>query len=181
VLQVMVPESSTGEGVNGDGQITDDPVLVLIGDTDNDGTLDTDATGQRDTCLETANSDQADADRDQLGDGACDPAPTPALPGDVPCDVDLDGVIDSGDVGRVLGGRGLAARGSDPRDPDQDGVVTVLDVSTCSRSCTYPDCAATAPGGTSCGLVGAEGLPLLGLALLWRRRAGRSGRKGVPS
>lgn len=172
VLQILVPESTAGVDVNGDGQVTDAPVLVLIGDTDNDGTLDSDATGQRDSCVETPNAAQADADRDQLGDGACDPAPTPALPGDLPCDVDLDGAIDAADVALVFGDRGMAARASDPRDPDHDGVVTVLDVSTCSRSCTHTDCAEAPPGaGRSCGLVGAEVVPLAGLLLAWRRRA----------
>src|SRR5690606_30998490 len=174
VLQVVVPESSTGEDVNGDGQITDDPVLILVGDADNDGSLDVDSAGQRDLCVEAANPDQADADRDQLGDGACDPAPTPALPGDVPCDVDLDGVIDADDVALVFGDRGMAARGSDPRDPDGDGVVSVLDVSLCSRACTFADCAAAPPvAARSCGLLGAEAAPLLGLLGAWRRRATR--------
>jgi len=173
VLQVVVAESTTGEDVNGDGQVTDAPVLVLIGDVDNDGTLDTDATGQRDTCVETANPAQSDADRDRLGDGACDPAPTATLPGDVPCDVDLDGVIDAADVELVFGDRGMQARASDPRDPDADGVVSVLDVSLCSRSCTYTDCASAPPPAASCGLVGIEALPLLVAALLWRRRARR--------
>jgi hypothetical protein len=173
VLQVLVPESTTGEDVNGDGVIDDTPVLLLIGDTDNDGTLDVDATGQRDTCVETANPTQIDADRDQLGDGACDPAPTLSLPGDLPCDVDLDGVIDSADVALVFGDRGMTARASDPRDPDGDGMVTVLDVSACSRACTYPDCAATPPASSSCGLLGAELAPLIGVLLYGRRRQRR--------
>lgn len=171
VLQVTVAESTTGEDVNGDGVIDDTPVLVLIGDTDNDGTLDTDVRGRRDTCVETANPTQDDADRDQLGDDACDPAPTATLPGDVPCDVDLDGVIDEADVAVVFGDRGMAARASDPRDPDRDGVVSVLDASICSRSCTFADCASAAPAPSSaCGLLGVELLPLLGLLLLRGRR-----------
>jgi hypothetical protein len=174
VLQVTVAESTTGEDVNGDGVIDETPVLVLIGDTDNDGTLDTDVRGRRDTCVETANPTQDDADRDLLGDGVCDPAPTPTLPGDVPCDVDLDGVIDAEDVAIVFGDRGMIARASDPRDPDGDGAVTVLDVSICSRSCTFEDCASAPPAPSSaCGLLGAESLLLLGFLRLRKRRARR--------
>lgn len=176
VLQLVVPESTTGTDVNGDGQITDAPVLLLIGDVDNDGALDTDSTGKRDLCVETSNPEQLDADRDRLGDGTCDPAPTQALPGDVPCDVNLDQVIDAADVTLVFGDRGMTARASDPRDPDGDGTVTILDVSLCSRTCTYPDCASAppAPAPGACGLLGAEALPLLGVLWLWSRRGRRA-------
>ncbi len=173
VLYVQLLETQVGEDVNGDGQITDTPVLVLVGDADGDGTLD-DSVNRNDTCVEVANPDQLDADRDQLGDGACDPAPTPSLPGDVICDVDSNGRIDSADVDLIFGDRGAKARASDPRDADGDGAITVLDVSLCRAQCSYASCKPGAPtgGGGSCGL-GAELVLVLGTIELARRRVGR--------
>ena len=172
VLYVQLLETQVGEDVDGDGQITDTPVLVLVGDADGDGTLD-DSVNRNDTCVEVANPDQADADRDQLGDGACDPAPTPSLPGDVVCDVDANGQIDRKDVDIIFGDRGAKARVSDPRDADHDGEITVLDTSLCRAQCTYASCKLTPPtGGGSCGL-GAELVLVLGTIELARRRLGR--------
>lgn len=168
VLYVEVLETEIGEDVNGDGQVTATPVLVLVGDADGDGSLD-DSVNRSDTCIEVANADQLDADRDQLGDGSCDPAPTPSLPGDVSCDVDGNGQIDRIDVAIVFGDRGAAARTSDPRDPDGDGAISVLDVSQCRSLCTYANCA-TSPPAPGCGF-GAELAGLLAGLELLRRRA----------
>jgi hypothetical protein len=167
VLYVQVLETQIGEDVNGDGAITPTAVLVLVGDTDGDGTLD-DAVNRNDTCIEVANAAQSDADRDQLGDGACDPAPTPSLPGDVTCDVDGNGQIDRFDAEIVFGDRGTTARASDPRDADGDGAISVLDVSACRALCTYPACRPSPPVG-GCGIGAEIAAVLAGLAMRRRR------------
>lgn len=164
VLQFQVYE--TDRDLNDDGIIGVEPVLILIGDTDNDGTLDDAQGGGRDVCAEVSNPAQVDADRDQLGDQDCDPGPTASLPGDLACDVDLNGVIDRRDVDVVFRDRGMQARASDPRDPDGDREVTVLDVGLCSRSCSLAGCAE--PVASACGLLGLEPLLLVGLLLGWR-------------
>jgi hypothetical protein len=167
VLYIEVLETQIGEDVNGDGQITNAPVVVLVGDADGDGTLD-DALNRNDSCTETANPDQLDADRDQLGDGACDPADTPSLPGDSVCDVDSNGQVDRDDADVIFADRGMQARASDARDADADGVVTVLDVSLCREQCTYTNCRTTPPAPPLCGF-GIELAPLLA-AWAWARR-----------
>lgn len=167
VLYVQVLETQIGEDVNGDGVIDNRPVLVLVGDADGDGTLD-DSVNRNDTCVEVDNPQQTDADGDRLGDGACDPAPTSVLPGDVVCDVDRNGQIDGRDVNVVFGDRGAAARPSDPRDPDGDGTITVLDASACRARCTYGACRQTQPA-NACGFGAEIALALAGLAALRRR------------
>jgi Tol biopolymer transport system component len=166
VLYVQVLETDIGEDVNGDGQVTATPVLVLVGDADGDGALD-DSVNRNDSCVEVANPDQLDADRDQLGDGSCDPAPTQSLPGDVLCDVDSNGQIDRFDVDVIFGDRGAAARSSDPRDADGDGQISVLDSSLCRAQCTYASCRPSPPTST-CGF-GAELVPILGVFEAMRR------------
>ncbi len=170
VLYVQVLETQIGEDVNGDGEIADVPVLVLVGDTDGDGALD-DSLNRNDSCVEVANADQLDADRDQLGDGSCDPAPTQSLPGDVTCDVDGNGQIDSVDAALIFGDRNTTARASDPRDADASGTIDVLDVSLCRAECTYANCRTTPPA-PGCGF-GAELVLILGTIELARRRVRR--------
>jgi hypothetical protein len=170
VLYVQLLETQVGEDVNGDGQITDTPVLVLVSDVDGDGTLD-DSVNRNDTCVEVANPDQVDADRDQLGDDACDPAPTASLPGDISCDVDSNGQIDRDDIDIIFGDRGTVARSSDPRDADGDGQISVLDSSACRAQCTYANCR-TSPATNACGF-GAELVLILGTIELARRRVRR--------
>jgi hypothetical protein len=170
VLYVQVVETEIGEDVNGDGEITATPVLVLVGDADGDGALD-DSVNRNDSCVEVANADQLDVDRDLLGDAACDPAPTPSLPGDVACDVDSNGQIDRDDVNLIFGDRGSAARASDPRDPDGDGAITVLDSSQCRAQCTYWNCRPSPPT-SACGF-GAELVPILGMIEAMRRGVAR--------
>lgn len=167
VLYVQLLETQIGEDVNGDGVINNERVLVLVGDADGDGTLD-DAVNRNDTCVEVDNPAQTDADGDRLGDGACDPAPTSVLPGDVPCDVDRNGQIDGRDVNVVFGDRGALARASDPRDPDGDGAITVLDASACRALCTYSACRQTQPT-NACGFGAEIALALAGVAALRRR------------
>jgi hypothetical protein len=168
VLYIEVLETQVGEDVNGDGVITDARVLVLVGDADGDESLDDATTGRGDTCVETGNANQLDADRDGLGDDACDPAATPALPGDVACDVDGNGQIDKADVDVLFADRGAAARVSDPRDPDADGAISVLDVSHCRSLCTYANCR-TSPPSPGCGLGAELALVVAGLGALGRR------------
>jgi len=172
VLAVQAPESSLGnEDLDGDGAVTDELVLVVVGDVDADGTLDG-SLSEVDNCVEAENPDQADSDLDQLGDD-CDPEDaTPQLPGELPCDVDTNLVIDSNDIDLIFGDRGMQTPGSDPRDPDDDGLVTVLDAGFCAGQCTNPDCAPQPPPlpGGGCGLLGIEVLPVVGLAAWSRKR-----------
>ncbi len=170
VLYVQVLETQIGEDVNGDGVITATPVLVLVGDTDGDEALD-DSVNRNDTCVEVANADQLDSDRDLLGDGSCDPAPTLSLPGDITCDVDANGQIDRVDTEVIFGDRNTTARASDSRDADDNGVIDVLDVSLCRAQCAYPSCRTTAAA-PACGF-GAELVLALGALEMARRRVRR--------
>jgi hypothetical protein len=166
-LFTEVPESQLGVDLNEDGVIDDTLVVVFTGDKDGDGSFDA-AANEIDNCQDVANAPQSDADGDQLGDVACDSNPFSILPGAVTCDVDGDSVVDDTDVESIFEDRGMSARASDPRDPDGDGTVTVLDAGLCASQCTYPDCAPAPP--ESCGLLGVEVLPLAWLLLRRRRR-----------
>jgi hypothetical protein len=175
VLYEEVPESALGQDVNEDGVIDDTPVVVLVGDVDGDGTLDF-AINRADNCVEVPNPTQLDLDRDHLGDGVCDPNPNSVLPGANACDVDANGSIDRNDVNLIFRDRGMKARESDPRDPDRDGVVSVLDVSLCSRRCTNANCEPSPPlpaPAPHCGLLGIEPAVLAGLLSQWKRSARR--------
>jgi hypothetical protein len=166
-------------GVECDGEGAPETVTLVVPDSDEDGTFDTSATGD-DNCSEF-NPDQADADADGLG-ASCDPdtdpetnvettTPEEELPGGESklCELTGDGVIDETDVDLVFGDRGQKARASDPRDPDRDGWVTVLDARDCVNRCTYPNCEPAGTGGlTSCGFLGIEAL--LALVPWWIRR-----------
>jgi len=176
VLNVRLTEVQAGVDVDGDGQLSDDRTFFfLVGDSDDDGTFDYSDSGD-DTCRETANPEQVDADGDGLGDDVCDPDPQSVLPGDTPCDVDRNGGIDRVDVELVFRDRGTTARESDSRDADGDGRITVLDSATCADRCTNVDCA---PVAQSCGILGLEVLPVVALALARRRRRrGASSRRG---
>ena len=57
------------------------------------------------------------------------------------CDVDGNGRADRNDIDAILAARGTAAGVNDPRDFDQDGVVTVLDARACTLRCTKAQCA----------------------------------------
>jgi hypothetical protein len=177
-LRIEVSEQQVGRDLNGDGD-SSDFVRMLVGDADGDGILDDSLISGRDLCPEQENTDQLDADEDGAGDVACDPNPASVLPGEVPCDVNRDGVIDRTDVELVFADRGMGARTSDPRDVDGDGEVSVVDGGICAERCTNPECAPPPPppGATAaCGLLGIE--PWLMLAgLRWlRRRPARSAR-----
>lgn len=173
VLYVQVKESSLGFDLNEDGVVNDDLVLLLAGDSDEDGTFDGDSGGRRDTCQDLANASQLDADGDGLG-ADCDPDDASVLPGEVPCDVDLDGDVDQADVNRVFRDRGMQARASDPRDPDADRKVTVLDSGACADQCTRPNCAQSDTPPPACGLLGLEAVAALALARALRGRRRRA-------
>ena len=58
------------------------------------------------------------------------------------CDADFDNDVDSNDLALILAARNTPASGpDDPRDPDRDGNITVLDVRQCLLQCTLPGCA----------------------------------------
>lgn len=57
------------------------------------------------------------------------------------CDVDLDGDIDILDISLIIAARNQPASGpDDPRDPDDDGFITVLDARQCLLRCSLPGC-----------------------------------------
>lgn len=57
------------------------------------------------------------------------------------CDLNNDTVVDRDDIDEILGFRNQAVDPGDPRDRDDDGVVTVLDARACALTCTLPRCA----------------------------------------
>jgi uncharacterized repeat protein (TIGR01451 family) len=58
------------------------------------------------------------------------------------CDVDNNGVIDSRDIALITAARNTAAGGpTDPRDPNRDGTINVLDARFCATICTFALCA----------------------------------------
>jgi hypothetical protein len=59
----------------------------------------------------------------------------------VPCDVDDNGVIDRNDIALVFAARDTTAAIDDPRDENQDGVITVNDARRCVLQCTKAGCA----------------------------------------
>lgn len=58
------------------------------------------------------------------------------------CDADNNGVIDIRDLTLIAAARNTAASGpTDPRDPNRDGVINVLDGRFCATICTLSSCA----------------------------------------
>jgi streptogramin lyase len=57
------------------------------------------------------------------------------------CDVDLDGDIDKLDLREISRARGQVALPNDPRDANQDGVITPSDTKVCIPLCTLANCA----------------------------------------
>jgi hypothetical protein len=168
-LTMQIPESVLGEDVDEDGFVTDDLVVVILGDADEDGSLDGSietpaaGTGLADNCFEVGNSTQLDFDGDRLGDQACDPYPFTGL---LICDVDGNAQVDRDDVQLIVDARGQTVTETDLRDPNQSGQIDVFDAAFCAHRCTYADCATSPPG---CGL-GAELVLVLGVWALARRR-----------
>ncbi|MGH0033647.1 MAG: thrombospondin type 3 repeat-containing protein [Myxococcota bacterium] len=152
-------------------------------DGDGDGVCD-----DVDNCPADPNPEQEDTDGDGVGD-ACDICPglddnldldENGIPDcDEVCDVDADGDVDYFDVDAIFEARGSdAIEPFDPMDSNGDGVISVNDGRECVLRCDLENCEEpqgdpgdpTGGGGTTCGLVGLELLPLLGLAGWLRRR-----------
>ena len=58
------------------------------------------------------------------------------------CSVDGDGDVDRDDIALITAARGKAASGpDDPRDPDRNNVINVLDARQCTLRCDRPSCA----------------------------------------
>jgi RHS repeat-associated protein len=61
------------------------------------------------------------------------------------CDVDVDGDVDIDDIRAITAARNSPAAGpDDPRDPDRDGLITVLDARQCVLQCDLARCAVPA-------------------------------------
>jgi len=59
----------------------------------------------------------------------------------VPCDANGDRVVDTTDIGLIFAARGSAASGpDDPRDVNEDGLITINDGRLCVLQCTNPRC-----------------------------------------
>jgi cysteine-rich repeat protein len=61
------------------------------------------------------------------------------------CDVNLDGFVDRADTRLIGDARNQSAAPGDPRDNDEDGIITMYDVRQCTQLCTLPRCAYAAP------------------------------------
>lgn len=71
---------------------------------------------------------------------AASPAHAQVVP--LACDADNNGVIDKRDITIIMADRNQPASGtSDPRDPNRDGVINVLDSRFCATQCTLAGCA----------------------------------------
>ena len=57
------------------------------------------------------------------------------------CDVNLDGAVNTLDLGLIRTSIGKLPAPSDPRDANGDGKITMLDVRACTLQCTKPLCA----------------------------------------
>ena len=57
------------------------------------------------------------------------------------CDIDNDGDTDRNDITLIRAALGQAVPANDPRDPNGDGKITVVDTRTCATRCTRPSCA----------------------------------------
>lgn len=62
------------------------------------------------------------------------------------CDVDVDNDIDRLDINQIFAARGAPATGpQDPRDADQNGVISALDGRICATRCSEARCAIVTP------------------------------------
>lgn len=60
---------------------------------------------------------------------------------DMVCDIDRDGDVDSADIGLIRAVLGQSVAAGDPRDPNGDLKITIVDTRTCATRCTRPSCA----------------------------------------
>jgi hypothetical protein len=58
------------------------------------------------------------------------------------CDIDGDGDVDINDLALIRAGIGQPPAGSDPRDANSDGKITINDVRACTLLCTRASCSA---------------------------------------
>lgn len=92
------------------------------------------------------------------------------------CDVDADGAVDRDDIHLIFEANDVATDDAcDSRDFDKNGLISIRDGQACAAECDRFLCRKNA-----CGLLGIEVIPLLGFALLQRRRRiSRAGRGGI--
>jgi len=104
------------------------PFALIVGlpDVDGDGKAD-----QDDNCPNTYNPDQADSNKNGIGN-ACE-----IIPGDL----DNDGDVDQNDLNILLSYRNKPASTCPKCDLDGDGMITVLDGRKLVLLCTRPGCA----------------------------------------
>jgi len=57
------------------------------------------------------------------------------------CDIDSDGDVDKNDISLIRAALGQSVAANDPRDPNADGKITIVDTRTCATRCTRPNCA----------------------------------------
>ncbi|MFD2167161.1 M4 family metallopeptidase [Thalassotalea euphylliae] len=57
------------------------------------------------------------------------------------CDVNLDTFVDRIDIGLISAARNQPAQPGDPRDYDEDGIISLADARQCVQLCTLPGCA----------------------------------------
>lgn len=57
-----------------------------------------------------------------------------------PCDVNGDGQIDKLDIVIIMQSIGYLPIPDDPRDPNKDGVISIVDVRMCTLRCTKNRC-----------------------------------------
>ena len=67
------------------------------------------------------------------------------VPQALKCDVNLDGFVDRSDINLIGAARNQPASPGDPRDNDEDGIITMSDARQCTQVCTLPRCASQAP------------------------------------
>jgi hypothetical protein len=97
-------------------------------DSDGDGICDSE-----DNCPAVPNPNQADANRNGIGD-ACEAVGR--------CDVDGDQDVDMGDLTLIRSANGQTpSSATDPRDGNGDGKINSTDYRYCSLKCTRPGCA----------------------------------------
>jgi hypothetical protein len=57
------------------------------------------------------------------------------------CDVNNDYAIDKRDLSLISKSRGQSPGPNDPRDANQDGIISPADIQVCIRLCDLPGCA----------------------------------------